>query len=58
MGVYFNPGNESFAKDKNYKIYVDKTGLLNDLNELIPSVRTPCKEKGGIRYAVDTEYSL
>lgn len=34
-GRYFNPGNESFAKDKNYKIYVDKTGLLNDLNELI-----------------------
>ena len=28
MGVYFNPGNESFTKDINYKIYIDNTGLL------------------------------
>ena len=35
MGVYFNPSNESFAKDRNYKIYVDKTGLLEYLNETI-----------------------
>ena len=38
MGVYFNPNNESFTKDRNYKIYVDKTGLLNYLNE---SIGTP-----------------
>ena len=38
MGVYFNPGNESFTKDRNYKIYIDKTGLLEYLNE---SVGTP-----------------
>ena len=38
MGVYFNPSNESFAKDRNYKIYIDKTGLLEYLNE---SLGTP-----------------
>ena len=38
MGVYFNPNNESFTKDRNYKIYVDKTGLLEYLNE---SIGTP-----------------
>ena len=38
MGVYFNPSNESFTKDRNYKIYIDKTGLLEYLNE---SIATP-----------------
>ncbi|MGN0415385.1 MAG: AAA family ATPase [Agathobacter sp.] len=38
MGVYFNPSNDSFAKDRNYKIYIDKTGLLEYLNE---SIGTP-----------------
>ena len=38
MGVYFNPKNESFTKDRNYKIYMDKTGLLEYLNE---SIGTP-----------------
>ena len=33
MGVYFNPGTESFKKDRNYKIYVDKTELLKYTNE-------------------------
>ncbi len=33
MGIYFNPNNGSFTKDRNYKIYIDKTGLLNYLNE-------------------------
>ena len=33
MGVYFNPNNGSFTKDRNYKIYIDKTGLLEYLNE-------------------------
>ena len=27
MGIYFNPINRSFSKDRNYEIYVDKTGL-------------------------------
>ena len=38
MGIYFNPNNESFSKDRNYKIYIDKTGLLEYLNE---SLGTP-----------------
>lgn len=25
MGAYFNPNNGSFTKDRNYKIYIDKT---------------------------------
>ena len=35
MGVYFNPNNESFTSDKNSKIYVDKTGLLEYLNGVL-----------------------
>ncbi|MGN0416260.1 MAG: AAA family ATPase [Agathobacter sp.] len=35
MGTYFNPGNESFTCDKNSKIYIDKTGLLEYLNDVI-----------------------
>ena len=38
MGVYFNPNNGSFTKDRNYKIYVDKTELLKYLNESIETV--------------------
>ena len=38
MGVYFNPSNESFTNDRNYKIYIDKTELLEYLNE---SIGTP-----------------
>ena len=33
MGTYFNPNNGSFTKDRNYKIYIDKTGLLEYLNQ-------------------------
>ncbi|MGN0438362.1 MAG: AAA family ATPase [Lachnospiraceae bacterium] len=35
MGVYFNPNNESFTSDKNSKIYIDKTGLLEYLNGVL-----------------------
>ena len=35
MGVYFNPNNGSFTCDKNSRIYVDKTGLLEYLNGLL-----------------------
>ena len=35
MGTYFNPSNESFAKDKNSELYIDKTGLLEYLNRVI-----------------------
>lgn len=33
MGVYYNPGNESFAQAKNSLVYVDKTGLIEMLNK-------------------------
>ena len=35
MGLYVNPGNEGFRRAINSKIYVDKTGLLADLNEYL-----------------------
>ncbi len=35
MGTYLNPGNESFTKDSRSRIYIDKTGLLEILNQLI-----------------------
>ena len=33
MGVYFNPNNESYTQAKNSMIYIDKTGLLDELNK-------------------------
>lgn len=39
MGIYFNPQNASFAKDRNDKLYVDKTGLLEYLNESLGTPR-------------------
>lgn len=38
MGIYFNPDNESFQKDVNSEIYVDKTGLLEELNQILSTV--------------------
>ena len=35
MGIYFNPDNGSFVSDKNSIIYIDKTGLLDFLNDVI-----------------------
>lgn len=35
MGIYFNPKNESFKKAVKSQIYIDKTGLLKELNMLI-----------------------
>lgn len=35
MGTYLNPDNKSFVKATRGKIYIDKTGLLNELNQLI-----------------------
>lgn len=35
MGIYFNPVNESFIDDVNSRIYVDKTGLLRELNKCV-----------------------
>lgn len=35
MGTYFNPGNNSFTRAVKSSIYLDKTGLLEELNMLI-----------------------
>lgn len=35
MGLYFNPDSLSFKKDRNSRIYIDKTGLLEYLNSVI-----------------------
>ncbi len=35
MGTYFNPNNESFREASGSRIYIDKTGLLNELNHVI-----------------------
>lgn len=35
MGIYLNPGNDGFWTSVRSKIYVDKTGLIADINELI-----------------------
>ena len=35
MGIYVNPGNESFSCDSGGEIYIDKTGLLKILNKSI-----------------------
>ena len=35
MGIYFNPSNESFKKDSSSRIYIDKTGLIEELNQLV-----------------------
>ena len=47
VGIYFNPGNAGFKKDKNYKIYVDKTELLDYLNQQIDTpgncIGKPCQ---------------
>ena len=33
MGVYFNPNNESFTQARNSMVYIDKTGLIEMLNQ-------------------------
>ena len=35
MGVYFNPGNESYRRARNSSIFIDKSGLLDFLNKRI-----------------------
>lgn len=39
MGIYFNPGNESFTQARNSMIYADKTGLLEYLNTKLSTER-------------------
>lgn len=35
MAMYFNPKNRKFIRDSNDKFYVDKTGVLAELNDMI-----------------------
>lgn len=35
MGLYFNPGNENYTRDAQSEIYVDKTGLIKELNKIL-----------------------
>lgn len=35
MGIYLNPGNENFKEIVSREIYVDKTMLINDVNEIM-----------------------
>ena len=65
MGIYFNPSNGSFTKDRNYKIYIDKTGLLNYLNEAIGTPRNCISVSHARRFGkshaagmIDAYYSL
>ena len=65
MGVYFNPSNASFKKDRNYKIYVDKTELLAYLNELIDTPKNCLAVSHARRFGkshaagmIDAYYSL
>ena len=65
MGIYFNPSNASFKKDRNYKIYVDKTELLAYLNELIDTPKNCLAVSHARRFGkshaagmIDAYYSL
>ena len=35
MGVYLNPGNGNFKTACRSKIYIDKTGLIEETNQMI-----------------------
>ena len=37
MGTYFNPNNESFRQATRSRIYIDKTGLIEELNQRLNS---------------------
>ncbi len=40
MGLYLNPGNETFAELVQADIYVDKTGLIAYMNGCIGKAKT------------------
>ena len=65
MGVYFNPSNGSFKKDRNYEIYVDKTELIGDLNKLLETPKNCLAVSHARRFGkshaagmIDAYYSL
>ena len=65
MGIYFNPKNRSFSKDRNYEIYVDKTGLLSFLNKALDTPKNCIAVSHARRFGkshaagmIDAYYSL
>ena len=65
MGIYFNPTNESFTKDRNYEIYVDKTELIAYLNKVLGTPRNCLSVSHARRFGkshaagmIDAYYSL
>ena len=65
MGIYFNPANGSFTKDRNDKLYIDKTGLLRFLNEAINTPKNCISVSHARRFGkshaagmIDAYYSL
>ena len=65
MGIYFNPNNGSFMKDRNYEIYVDKTELITYLNKYIGTPRNCLAVSHARRFGkshaagmIDAYYSL
>ena len=65
MGVYFNPSNGSFKKDRNYEIYVDKTELIEYLNKLLETPKNCLAVSHARRFGkshaagmIDAYYSL
>ena len=39
MGIYLNPDNEGFSTSVRSKIYIDKTGLIDYMNQILDSGR-------------------
>ena len=35
MGIFVNPDNSAFQRALNSRIYVDKTGLLEEMNSVL-----------------------
>ena len=65
MGIYFNPTNESFTKDRNYEVYVDKTELIAYLNKVLGTPRNCIAVSHARRFGkshaagmIDAYYSL
>ena len=39
MGIYLNPGNDTFSVISHSKMYIDKTGIVNFTNNYIGEIR-------------------
>ena len=50
MGLYLNPGNESFRQSVTDEIYIDKTAMISLINKKLNKSRT--KYSGKIRQLI------